>query len=367
MIRVLVVEDSPVVTQFLVNILGSDPELNVVGTAADGEEAVEAVELTRPDVVTMDVHMPRMDGYEAARRIMERHPTPIIVVSGTPDGTETTKVFRAMEAGALAVLERPAGFGHPNQEASAANLVRTVKLMAEVKVIRRWPRSRTSGTAPHLLIRPDIKLSPADIAVVAIGASTGGPPVLQTILSLLEPSFPVPVLVVQHIAMGFTEGFVEWLAQSSRLPVRLAVQGEAILPGRVYVAPDGLHLKVAPNRKVWLSSEEPENGLRPSVSALFRSVARVYGRKAAGVLLTGMGKDGAEELRLMREQGALTIAQDRESSVVHGMPGYAISLGAAAYVLPPERIPLALKELTAGASRNDDQAIHSADKSVKDA
>ncbi len=367
MIRVLVVEDSPVVRQFLVHILGSDPELQVVGTAADGEAAVEAVALTRPDVVTMDVHMPKMDGYEAARQIMERHPTPIIVVSGTPDSAETTKAFRAVEAGALAVLERPAGFGHPEQEASAANLVRTVKLMAEVKVIRRWPRARPSDIAPPLSTRSYIKLPPTDIAVVAIGASTGGPPVLQTILSQLEPSFPVPVLVVQHIATGFTEGFVEWLGQSSKLPVQLAAQGEDILPGRVYVAPEAFHLKVAHGRKVCLSSEEPENGLRPSVAALFRSVAKVYGRQATGILLTGMGKDGAEELRLMREQGALTIAQDRESSIVHGMPGYAISLGAAAYVLPPERIPLALKDLVAGARRNGVCAIHSPDKCVEGA
>ncbi len=362
MIRVLVVEDSPVVAQFLVHILGSDPELEVVGTAADGEAAVEAVELTRPDVVTMDVHMPRMDGYEASRRIMESRPTPIVVVSETPDTAETNKAFRAMEAGALAVLERPAGIGHPNQEASAANLVRTVKLMAEVKVVKRWSRSRHASIAHPLPARSDIKLPPTDIAIVAIGASTGGPPVLQTILSQLEPSFHVPILVVQHIAMGFTEGFVEWLRQSSRLPVRLAAQGEEIHSGRVYVAPDGFHLKVAPSRRVLLSSEEPENGLRPSVAALFRSVAKVYGRQATGVLLTGMGKDGAEELRLMRERGAVTIAQDRESSVVHGMPGYAISLGGAAYVLPPERIPLALKELVAGANRNGDVAMNAPDK-----
>lgn len=352
MIRVLVVEDSTVVRQFLVHILESDPDLLVVGTAADGEAALEAVERMRPDVVTMDIHMPRMDGFDAARRIMETHPTPIIIVSGTLNLAETTNAFRAMEAGAVAVLPRPAGVGHSDQQASAAHLVQTVKLMAEVKVVRRWARPRPADVAPPASVGPDVKAPATGVAVVAIGASTGGPPVLQTILSQLEPSFPVPVLVVQHIAAGFTEGLVEWLGQSSKLPVRLAAQGENILPGHVYVAPDGFHLKVTAGRKVWLSSEGPENGLRPSVAALFRSVAKVYGIQATGVLLTGMGKDGAAELKLMREQGAVTIAQDRESSVVHGMPGHAISLNAAAYILSPEKIPQALTELTSGVSRN---------------
>jgi two-component system, chemotaxis family, protein-glutamate methylesterase/glutaminase len=356
LIRVLVVEDSAVVREFLVRILGSDPELEVVGTAADGEAALEAVEQMRPDVVTMDIHMPKMDGFDAARRIMETRPTPIIIVSGTVNLAETTNAFRAMEAGAVAVLERPVGIGHPDQQATAANLIRTVKLMAEVRVVKRWPRARPADLARPVSARPDIKVPACSVAVVAIGASTGGPPVLQTILSQLEASFPVPILVVQHIATGFTEGFVEWLGQSSKLRVRLAAQGEQILSGHVYVAPDGFHLKVTAGRNVWLSDEKPENGLRPSVAALFRSVAKAYGGQATGVLLTGMGKDGAEELKLMREQGAVTIAQDRESSVVHGMPGHAISIGGAAYVLPPEKIPQALTELTARVSRNGQYA-----------
>lgn len=348
MIRVLVVEDSAVVREFLVHILGSDPDLEVVGTAEDGEAALEAVERTVPDVVTMDVHMPKMNGFEATRRIMETHPTPIVIVSGIPDLAETTKAFRAIEAGALAVLERPAGIGHPDQEASAANLIRTVKLMAEVKVIRRWSRARPPQVVPGASLPAEIRIPPGSIAVVAVGASTGGPPVLQSILSRLPANFPVPVLVVQHIAAGFTQGFVEWLGQSSHLPVQVAVQGEPMLPGHVYVAPDGLHMRVGPGGQIRLSEEEPDNGLRPSVAALFGSVAKVYGRKAAGVLLTGMGKDGAHELKLMRDRGAVTIAQDRESSVVHGMPGHAISLGGATYVLSPEKIAVVLTSLVAG-------------------
>lgn len=348
MIRVLIVEDSRVIRDFLVHILGSDADLEVVGTAEDGEEALEVVERTRPDVITMDVHMPKMNGFDATRRIMETHPTPIVIVSGTPDLAETTKAFRALEAGALAVLERPAGIGHPEQEANAAELIRTVKLMAEVKVVRRWARARPPEVLPAPSLPAELGIPAANIAVVAVGASTGGPPVLQNILSRLAASFPVPVLVVQHIAAGFTQGFVEWLGQSSHLPVHVAIQSEQALPGHVYVAPEGLHMKAGAGGQIRLSQEEPENGLRPAVAALFRSVAKVYGEQAAGVLLTGMGKDGAQELKLMRDQGAVTIAQDRESSVVHGMPGHAIGLGAATYVLSPEKIALALTSLVEG-------------------
>lgn len=348
MIRVLVVEDSPVVREFLVHILGSDPELEVVGTAEDGEKALEAVERTRPDVVTMDVHMPKMNGFDASRRIMETRPTPIVIVSGTPDLVETTKAFRAIEAGALAVLERPAGISHPDQETGAADLIRTVKLMAEVKVVRRWVRARPPQVMPAASLPAELRIPEANISVVAVGASTGGPPVLQDIFSRLPAGFPIPVLVVQHIAVGFTQGFVEWLGQSSNLPVCVALQNEQILPGHVYVAPDGLHMKATPGGQIQLSQEEPDNGLRPSVAALFGSVAKVYGEKAAGVLLTGMGKDGARELKLMRDRGAVTIAQDRESSVVHGMPGHAIGLGGATYVLSPEKIAEALTSLVRG-------------------
>ncbi|HEV2176740.1 MAG TPA: chemotaxis-specific protein-glutamate methyltransferase CheB [Terriglobia bacterium] len=345
MIRVLVVEDSPTVRDFLLYILGSDPDTEVVGTAEDGEQALAAVERTRPDVITMDVHMPRMNGFDATRRIMETYPTPIIIVSGTPDVAETTKAFRAIEAGALAALPRPAGIGHPDYEINAADLIRTVKLMAEVKVVKRWARLRRPEASPAVTVSAEVLIPAANIAVVAVGASTGGPPALQSILSRLPGSFLAPLLVVQHIAAGFTDGFVEWLGQSSNLPVHIATQSERLLPGHVYVAPEGLHMKVTAGQRLLLSQERAENGLRPSVSLLFRSVAQVCGANSIGVLLSGMGKDGVQELKLMKEQGAVTIAQDRESSVVHGMPGEAIRLGAATHVLSPEGIASALASL----------------------
>jgi two-component system chemotaxis response regulator CheB len=359
MIRVLVVEDSPTVRELLLQILGSDPAITVVGTAATGEEAIEAVQRTRPDIITMDVHMPRMNGFDATRRIMETHATPIIIVSGAADATDTAKAFRAIESGALAVLRKPLGVGHPDHEQGASELIRTVKMMSEVKVVRRWPRSQPVETTPAVSVSTGFPLQSAQtqIRMVALGASTGGPPVLQTILAGLPANFPVPVLIVQHIAAGFTQGFVEWLAQSSSLPVQVPVHGQPVLSGHAYVAPDGLHMAVGADGRVELRMDELENGLRPSVACLFRSVAKAYGRTAVGVLLTGMGKDGAAELRLMKEQGAVTIAQDRDSAVVHGMPGEAIRLGAATYILPPEGICLALATLTSRTVGNDRPAI----------
>jgi two-component system chemotaxis response regulator CheB len=352
MVRVLVVEDSPVVREFLLHVLGSDPEIEVVGTAETGEEALEAVERMRPDIITMDVHMPRMDGFETTRRIMETRPTPIVIVSGTLDVAETTSVFRAIEAGALAVMPRPSGIDHPEHQRSAADFAQTIKLMAEVKVVRRWRHPRPEQTPPMASPCAEVQpgTAPTETRLIAIGASTGGPPVLRVILSGLPKDFAPPVLIVQHIATGFTQGFAEWLAQSSSLPVQLSVHGQQVVPGRVYVAPDGFHMTAAGDGRVWLNTDEPENGLRPSVSCLFRSVAKAYGQSAIGVLLTGMGKDGAWELKLMKDQGAVTIAQDNETSVVHGMPGEAIRLGGATYVLPPEKISRVLTSLVARVS-----------------
>lgn len=348
MIRVLVVEDSPTVREFLLQVLRADPAIEVIGIAGSGEEALVEVERTRPDVVTMDVHMPRMNGYDATRRIMESHPTPIVIVSGTTDVTDTARAFHAIEAGALAVLSRPVGFGHAEHQRSAAELVRTVKLMSEVKVVKRWPRSRAPEiAAPFSDYAKDLAALPehSRIRLVAIGASTGGPPAIQKILSQLPRDFPAPILIVQHMAAGFMQGFVDWLAQSSNLPMQPPVHGDLPLTGHVYVAPDGMHMGLGPRGRLELSDAAPENGQRPAVSYLFRSVAKIYGSSAAGVLLTGMGKDGSRELLEMREHGAVTIAQDRDSSVVFGMPGEAIKVCGATYVLPPQKIGAALAEL----------------------
>ncbi len=345
-IRVLIVEDSPVVREFLNHILSSDAAIQVVGAVRDGREALQSVQNLKPDIITMDINMPGMDGYEVTQKIMETHPTPIVIVSASIDARQVATTFRAIEAGALAAVQKPAGIGHPEYEETAKALIKTVKLMSEVKVVRRWPRLRKPGSPPPDSVSGNLpNLASNHVEIVAMGASTGGPPVLQSILSALPEDFPAPVLIVQHIAPGFIRGFAHSLAPSCKLPVRVAGQGDVLQPGHVYLAPDSLHMGIGKGRRIELVSQPPVEGMRPSVSYLFESVAEAFGHKAVGVLLTGMGRDGAEGLRRMREKGAVTIAQDKESCVVFGMPAEAIRLGAASHVLSPDRIVSVLTKL----------------------
>lgn len=348
MIRVLIVEDSPVVREFLVYTLALDPDIKVVGTANDGEEAIEAVQRLHPDIVTMDIHMPKMDGLEATRRIMETVPTPIIIVSGTTEPDDVATSLHAVESGALAMLQRPTGIGHPDHERTVRELLQTVKLMAEVKVVRRWPKSRreTAGTLPVKGVPAIVRQR---VEVVALGASTGGPPVLKAILAGLPRDFSVPIVVVQHMAHGFLQGFVEWLAHYSLLPVMLATHGDYLSAGHVYVAPDGFQMTVTRTGRLMLERCEFGMGLCPSVAYLFHSLAETYGNTVVAGLLTGMGHDGAEELKLLRDAGAFTFAQDKDSSVVYGMPWAAVQLGAVMAQLAPEKIaPLLVNMLRNG-------------------
>lgn len=339
MIKVVVVEDSASVRELMVHVLESSPDIRVVATARDGREALVEVEMHRPDVVTMDIHMPRMDGIEATRRIMETRPTPIVIVSGSVDRGETDMTFQALDAGALAVLPRPVGPTHPGYDAMAKEIVTTTRLMSEVRVVRRWPSRRAAASAPVAA-----KLA-GETTLVAIGASTGGPPVLQTILAALPRAFPVPIVVVQHLAPGFTESLAAWLGGTSKLPVRLARHGDTIVGGHVYLAPSGQQMQVTPANRIVLSADPPENGLRPSISYLFRSLLARQTRTVA-LLLTGMGRDGADELKLLHDAGAITLAQNPESCVVAGMPGEAIRIGAVTHVLDPGQIAPTLAALT---------------------
>lgn len=339
MIRLLIVEDSAVVREVLQHIFGSDPDIEVVGAVTNGLEAVDFVSRFRPDVITMDIDMPKMGGFEATRKIMETNPVPIIILTASWDPHDVNKTWKAMEAGAVHALEKPLFVGDIDQSPEIQSLIQIVKLMSEVKVVRRWPKKEIH-VEDHRKTPLDKESSGStlEIDVIAVGASTGGPPAVKTILAPLPEKFPVPILVVQHIAANFSKSFVEWLDQASPLKVKLATHGEMIQPGFVYVGPDQSQMRVERSGRISLTRDEPENGLRPSVSYLFRSVAKVYGRRALGILLTGMGRDGAEELLLMKNLGATTIAQDKESSVVHGMPGEAIKLGGASLVMPPEKI-----------------------------
>jgi len=357
-IRVLLVEDSPVERELLRFLLSGDPQLQLAGIAHDGEEGVTAACRLHPDVIVMDIHMPRLDGFAAARRIMESCPTRIVMVTASTQPQEVAATFRVLEAGALTVLAKPVGPDSPGFAAIAAEFLQTVKLMAEVPVVRRWPARPKA--APALPPRPP-STPPAAVRLVALGASTGGPLALQEILSRLPADFPVPLLIVQHISSGFAAGFAEWLGKASGFPVRIAAHGELPRAGSAYVAPDGRHLGIRPEGRLYLADAPTEHGLRPSVSYLFRSVAAACGPAAIGVLLTGMGRDGAQELRAMRLAGAVTVAQDRDSSIVFGMPGAAVQLDAAAYVLPPAAIAETLQWLLP-AAENRPLAVDDADR-----
>jgi two-component system chemotaxis response regulator CheB len=347
-IRVLVAEDSAVTLEYLVDLLEKDPALQVAGRARNGEEAVELVEALRPDVVVMDVEMPRMHGYVATRKIMESVPTPIVMVSAVSSEFEA-KAFEALRSGALVLLNKPEGPAHPQAAAGARELVATVKLMAEVKVVRRWPTGEPAAPRQEAFpVQPARK-----IRVVAIGASAGGPPTVAEILARLPGDLPCPILLVQHIAPGFAGGLAEWLRRSTPLAVKLAEPDEPVRAGVVYVAADAIHLGISATGRIHLTDELGSDGFRPSASHLMRSVARSYGSGAVGVLLTGMGRDGAAGLLDLREAGGVTIAQDKASSVVFGMPMEAIRLGAAEHVLPPRRIAEAILTLVKGGDAAD--------------
>ncbi len=342
MIRVLVVDDSPTARALLVAVLGRDPAITIVGQAKDGLEAVELAKRLKPDVVTMDVQMPRMDGFEATKEIMIETPRPIVVVTSTVESAEVAVSMQALQAGAVCVLCKPPGPEAPSHEAEARQLVDTVKAMADVKVVGHTRIGK----------RPDRRLSvpAADRYVVAIAASTGGPAALQRILSELPADFAAPILVVQHISRGFTRGLASWLNTTCELRVKIAEAGTVPVPGTVYLAPDDRHLGLAPGA-LTLSSAAPLGGFRPSASHLFASVASAAGAATIALVLTGMGNDGASALADVRQVGGRILAQDESTSVVFGMPKAAIDSGVVDDVLPLEAIAARLTALVARISR----------------
>jgi two-component system chemotaxis response regulator CheB len=339
-IGVLIADDSKVSRMLLTHLLESDPRIRILAAVNDAQAAFDFLQTQKPDVIVMDFHMPGIDGLAATRHIMETQPVPIVICTSTANPRDVAFTFRILEAGAVACVEKPVGNEHPHFESRTAKLVQTVKLMSEVKVIRRWPRSRmaASKSKPAPVATLECGSGIARFRFVGIGASTGGPQVLQTILAGLPRDFSVPILIVQHIARGFLTGLGDWLSQSTGWKVNVAAQGVCPEPGHAYLAPDDLHMGISPSGHIALAKAEPEAGLRPAASYLFRSLTEVCGQNVIGVLLSGMGKDGAAELKAMKDRGAITIAQDRTTSIVHGMPGEAIALGGATHVLPSDRI-----------------------------
>lgn len=329
-IRVLLVDDSPTVRAVLRRLLSTTTDLEVVGDAADGRSAVDLAERLRPDVVLMDITMPELDGFEATSLIMEKAPTAILVFSTVArmDGNRT--IFEAFERGARSVLAKP------ESPAGWTQLAGTLP-----ELVRSVAQDFRSGSpaSPATVIESEVEADLHPIQVLAIGASTGGPEALRELLGAFAPRPPTPVLVVQHIACEFEKGLADWLRGDLSIDVAIARDGERMRPGAVRLAPQGSHLRLQEGGVLRLDHETaPVKSHRPSADVLFSSCAAQAGSKSAGILLSGMGRDGVAGLLEMRRAGGITLVQDRTSCVVFGMPQAALDAGAADLALPPEKL-----------------------------
>ncbi|MDH5300606.1 MAG: chemotaxis-specific protein-glutamate methyltransferase CheB [Gammaproteobacteria bacterium] len=343
MLKVLIAEDTQVVAQVIRYVLEQVGDIEIVGIAENGAQAVELVRTCQPDIVTMDIHMPVLNGLDAIRQIMAECPVPIVVVSATVNAAQQYDSFEAIESGALALLPKPPSIDSAAFVEYCALLVNTVRAMAEIKVVRRKRESMPRVTAPLN------KMSSALVTrkLVLLGASTGGPHAVREILQGLPANYPCPVVIVQHITSGFLDGLIAWLRSKCALKIKVASNGEVLQAGSVYFAPDNVHLEldaVGDQIVARYSDAAPVNGFRPSIDRLFGSIEPGLARGVVAAVLTGMGGDGARGLLALKSSGALTLAQDEQSSVVYGMPAVAVQIGAAMQVLSLEGIAAVLAD-----------------------
>jgi two-component system chemotaxis response regulator CheB len=340
-IRVLIVEDSPLIANILTLMLQDANDVEIIGRAEDGAEGARMAARLIPDVITMDIRMPRMDGLEATRKIMQTCPTPIVVVANSVQDTDFNISFKAIEAGALTVVEKPRGLTNSDFTAIQNQLISAVRMVAGVKVVARWPSAPTLK-APHGLPHA---LQNRQFEVVAIAASTGGPGVIKQILSQLPENFAIPIVVVQHITTGFSDQMAAWLNSEVKLKVAVAKMGDRLEAGRVLVAPSDRHMLVTPARLIAVMDSPPVRGQRPSAEHLFLSLSQSCRAATLGIVLTGMGDDGADGIQKLGKTGAYIIAQNEETSVVFGMPAEAIRRGVVDEVLSPDEIARTLLAL----------------------
>lgn len=335
-IDVFIVDDSRVARELITHIIESDPQIKVVGYAENGPDALRWLQHNSCDVITMDIQMPVLNGFEVTQEIMKFKPTPIVIVSGAYTDTDKQMSFEALEAGALDILEKPIGFTDVIQSEKGRRLINTIKTVSEIKTVRRINKT-------EMPLVNNIPSKEKSIKAIAIGASLGGPPAICKILSELPQTFPIPIFIVQHIAVGFIDGFVSWLQAHSKLPILVARDQQKAEPGCVYLAGDHCQMEVGKGNIISLLDKNQKK--QPSIGRLFKSMVDAYGPQCAGVILTGMGSDGAKELLLMRQSGAFTIAQDEKSCLMFGIPKEAILLGAAEQIIPLEKIPTLLNEI----------------------
>ena len=338
MIRVLLVDDSPLVLHILQRLLSHSPEIQVVGTAANGKDALALLPDLNPDVICTDLHMPVMNGLEFTREAMASYPRPILVVSISVEAN-SPNVFKLLEAGAVDVFPKPRAIQDAEFDKVANELISRIRILSGVKVFRRNKRLQATPVITPPIISSRLQSTPS---IVVIGASTGGPQALREILSHLPASFPLPLVCIQHIGGSFLSGMVDWLADACPLTVRKASPGETPQPGMVYFAPEDVHLEFDDGGRFRFSMAPPLDGHRPSITVTMQAAARCFGGGAVGVLLTGMGRDGADGMAGIAAAAGITLAQDEASSVVYGMPKEAVALGVVQYVLPLEQIASAL-------------------------
>jgi len=333
-IRVLVVDDSPLMCKILTSIMNWDPEILVAAVASNGKEAVELVPCLKPDIITMDLDMPVMDGFEATKQIMASHPTPILIVASTVFKTGMDKVFKAISYGALDVIDKRE-LELVGDKKSREALIGKIKFLNGVRVMHQ-PLTKL----PNESFAVDLNARKKEISdkIVAIVASTGGPQALLQILKRLPEDFPCGIVIVQHVTPGFLGGLVGWLAKECKIKVSIGEDSEKIQPGVAYIAPDNFQMKVEKGGKIRLSNEPPYGGHRPSGDVLLESVARTYGKGSVAAILTGMGRDGAMGMKAIKQSYGKTIAQNEKSCAVFGMPKAAIEMNVIDKVLPLESI-----------------------------
>ena len=346
MIRVLLVDDSPVAITIMKRMLSLSTDISVVGTAENGREALDLIPQVKPDVICTDLHMPVMDGLEFTREVMSQYPRPILLVSiSGHDGS--LDAFKVMEAGAVDIFPKPKAGSQLDYEKNAPEFIRKIRILSGVRVFRRSRPHLDSvmGTSELKELGPRFQIPISRISIVVIGASTGGPDALRTIFSQMPRDFPLPVVCIQHIAEGFSGGLVEWFSSQCTAKVRIATPGESPVAGVIYFPREGTHLRIGGDGRFVHSVEPPLDGHRPSITITMESLAHYYGNGVLSVLLTGMGRDGAEGMKAVARAGGITIAQDEQSSVVFGMSKQAIELNAARYVLPLESIVRVISSL----------------------
>lgn len=335
-IRVLVVDDSAIIREAIAKALESDEEIKIIGTANDGKEAIDLLPKLKPDIITMDIVMPVMNGVQATEYIMAYHPTPILVITSMlPQDMEIA--FKALNAGALDVIERPSisELSKPTSKIRK-ELIDKVKLLANVKVITHLggrSQKREKDTLQTITKKQDVKFK-----IVGIASSTGGPKTIKKILCKLPPDFPIPIVIVQHISQGFTKGLVDWWNTECALEIKEGKDGEKLCNGVVYVSPSFVHMTVTKNGRVKLEDTPPVGGHKPSANVLLSSIAQAYPQSAIGIILTGMGDDGAIGIKAIKEAGGFTIAEDESSCAIFGMPKVAIEMGVVDKVMPSDEI-----------------------------